>query len=77
MRPLLTLAMSDFLAPGGGPEQTGDFRISPSFFVVLLALGFVIGVAGHVFKSRTLVATGILLVMLATIFLPIAVALSR
>jgi hypothetical protein len=77
VRPLLTLAMSDFLEPGGGPEQTGDFRISPSFFVVLLGVGFVIGVAGHIVKSKTLVATGILLVMLATVFLPIAVALSR
>ena len=77
MRPLLLLAMSDFLEPGGGPEQSGDFRISPSFFLVLLGVGFAIGVVGHIVKSKTLVATGILLVMLATVFLPIALAVSR
>ena len=77
MRSLLLLAMSDFLDPGQGPEQTGDFRISPSFFVVLFGVGFVVGVAGHVVKSRTLVATGILLVLLATVILPIVIAASR
>jgi hypothetical protein len=76
VRPLL-IAMSDFLEPRGGPEQSGDFEISPSFFLVLLGVGFAIGVTGHIIKSRTLVATGILLVMLATVFLPIAVAVSR
>jgi hypothetical protein len=77
VRSLLLLAMSDFLDPGQAPEQTGDFRISPSFFVVLLAVGFALGVAGHVVKSRTLVIAGIVLVMLATVFLPIVVAASR
>jgi hypothetical protein len=77
VRPLLLLAMSDFLEPGRGPEQSGDFRVSPSFFFVLFGIGFAIGVVGHITKSRTLVATGILLVMLATVFLPIALALSR
>ena len=77
MRPLLLLAMSDFLEPGGGPEQSGDFRISPSFFIVLFGIGFGVGVVGHLVKSRVLVATGVLLVMLATVFLPIALSLSR
>jgi hypothetical protein len=76
VRPLL-IAMSDFLEPRSGPEQSGDFEISPSFFLVLLGVGFAIGVTGHIIKSRTLVATGILLVMLATVFLPIVVAVSR
>jgi Flp pilus assembly protein TadB len=77
VRPLLLLAMSDFLEPGGGPEQSGDFRISPSFFIVLFGIGFAIGVVGHLVRSRVLVATGVLLVMLATVFLPIALAVSR
>ena len=77
MRSQLLFAMSDFLEPRSGPEQSGDFEISPSFFIVLLGAGFVIGVAGHIVKSKTLVATGIALVFLATIFLPIAVTVSR
>jgi hypothetical protein len=77
VRPLLLLAMSDFLEPGGGPEQTGDFRIEPSFFIVLFGIGFGIGVIGHLTRSRVLIAVGVLLVMLATVFLPIALSLSR
>jgi hypothetical protein len=77
VRPLLLLAISDFLDRGQGPEQSGDFRISPSFFFVLFGVGFAIGVVGHITKSRTLVATGILLVMLATVFLPIVLAATR
>ena len=76
MRPLL-LAMSDFLDPGRGPEQTGDFRISPSFFFVLFGIGFAIGVVGHLTRSRTLVGAGIALVMIATVFLPIFLAATR
>jgi hypothetical protein len=71
------LAMSDFLDPGSGPDQGGDFEISPSFLIVLLGLGFVIGTLGHIVKSRTLVASGVILIFAATIFLPIAITLSN
>jgi hypothetical protein len=73
----LLLAMSDFLDPGSGPDQRGDFEISPSFFIVLLALGFVIGTFGHIIKSRTLVAVGVTLVFAATIFIPVALSVSN
>ena len=69
--------MSDFLDPGSGQDQGGDFEISPSFFIVLLLLGFVIGTLGHLIKSRTLVAVGITLVFAATIFIPIALSVSN
>jgi Flp pilus assembly protein TadB len=73
----LLLAMSDFLDPGSGPDQSGDFEVSPSFFIVLLGLGFVIGTIGHILKSRTLVAAGVILVFAATVFLPIALTLTN
>jgi hypothetical protein len=73
----LLLAMSDFLDPGAGPDQRGDFEVSPSFFIVLLGLGFVIGALGHLIKSRTLVAVGVTLVFAATIFIPIALSVSN
>jgi hypothetical protein len=73
----LVVAMSDFLSPDDGPGQSGEFRVSPTFFLVLLGLGFVIGTVGHVYKSRTLQAAGILLIFAATIFLPIAYSVSR
>jgi hypothetical protein len=73
----LLLAMSDFLDPGSGPDQSGEFEISPSFFIVLLALGFLIGTMGHVIKSKTMVAVGVLLVFAATVLLPVAIAVSN
>jgi hypothetical protein len=73
----LLLAMSDFLDPGAGPEQSGDFEVSPSFFLILFALGFAIGTIGHIVKSRTLVAAGVHLIFGATVFIPIAYSLSN
>jgi hypothetical protein len=71
------LAMSDFLDPSSGPDQSGDFRVSPSFYLVLLGFGFVIGVLGHIVRSKTMVGAGIALVFAATVALPIAIALSN
>jgi len=68
--------MAQFL-PDDGPGQSGDFRVSPTFFVALLGLGFLIGTLGHIVKSRTLVTAGILLIFAATIFLPLAYWLSN
>ena len=49
------------------------FAPSPAPFIALMALGFVIGVAGHVYKSRPASATGIGLIFIATLLLPLAV----
>jgi hypothetical protein len=73
----LVAVMADFLSPNDGPGQSGDFEVSPTFFLVLLGLGFLIGTVGHIVKSRTLVAAGILLIFAATVFLPIAYTVSR
>jgi hypothetical protein len=48
------------------------FSPSPVPFIVLMALGFVVGVTGHVYRSRPLVATGIGLIFIATLLLPLA-----
>ena len=73
----LVLAMSDFLNPDDGPDPSGEFRVSPTFLVVLLLLGFLIGTLGHIIKSRTLQISGVLLIFAATIFLPIAYSISN
>jgi hypothetical protein len=69
--------MSDFLDPGRGPEQGGDFRVSPTFFIAVFGIGFAIAALGHLVRSRALVAAGVLLVLAATVFLPIAYSVSR
>jgi hypothetical protein len=64
--------IAQFLNPDQGPKQTGDFEVDPAFFFVLLGAGFLIGTLGHIVKSRTLVAIGVILILLATVFIPIA-----
>jgi hypothetical protein len=39
----------------------------PLPFIALMGLGFVIGVAGHIYKSRTVVAAGIGIIFVATL----------
>ena len=77
MPAVLVVAISDFLNPDDGPDPSGDFRVSPTFLLVLLGLGFLIGAVGHIEKSRTLQAAGVILILAATIFLPIAYNVSR
>ena len=69
--------MSDFLDPGRGPGQGGDFRVSPFFFIVMFGLGFGLAALGHLIRSRALVVIGVLLVFLATVLLPIAYSVSN
>lgn len=74
---LALLAQGDFLDPGGGPDTTGGFRISPTFFIVMFGLGFLLSTIGHVYRSRVLVAAGILLIFLSTVLIPIALQASN
>ena len=47
------------------------FDPSPAPFIAVMALGFLIGGFGHVYKSQLAVATGIGLIFLATLGLPL------
>jgi len=49
------------------------FAPSPEPFVALMFLGFLIGTAGHVYRSKVTVAIGIGLIFLATLGLPLAI----
>jgi hypothetical protein len=49
------------------------FSPSPVPFIALMAIGFAVGVTGHVYRSRPLVATGIGLIFIATLLLPLAI----
>jgi hypothetical protein len=73
----LWLAISDFLDPGRGPEQSGGFEVSPSFFIALFGIGFLVAVLGHIARSRTLVAAGVLMIFLATVVIPVALHLTN
>ena len=73
----LAQVLAQFLDPGSGPSDEGGFRVSPTLFIVIFGLGFMIAIVGHVVKSRTLVAIGILMVFVATVFVPIALHATR
>lgn len=74
---MLVSLIAGFLNRDEGPSPSGDFQVDPKHFIVLLLLGFVIGTLGHVYKSKTMVATGIAMVFLATVGIPIFLALTR
>jgi F0F1-type ATP synthase assembly protein I len=47
------------------------FGTSPTPFIVMMIMGFVIGVIGHIVRAKGLVAVGIAIVFLATFLLPL------
>ncbi len=74
---MLAAFLAQFLDPEKGPEPTGDWRSEPEAFIALIIAGFVVGTLGHVFKSKTMVATGILMIFLATVGIPLYLQLTR
>ncbi len=60
---LALLAQAPDTFPGGGPD-TLEQLLNAYYF--LFAGGFLIAVIGHLFQSRTLVLSGIILVFMGT-----------
>jgi len=59
------------------PDPTPDFGADPKPYVAMMLLGFVVGIFGHVIKSRTAVALGIGLIFVGTLILPLGVFLAK
>jgi hypothetical protein len=58
--------------------DTGQFdELSPRAYIALMGLGFVVGTAGHIVRSKPVVAAGILMIFLATVLLPLTAHVSR
>ena len=47
-----------------------SLKDSPGIFIGLMAIGFVVGAAGHVYKNQFAVGAGIFLIFSATLLLP-------
>jgi choline-glycine betaine transporter len=58
-------------------QEAADFSTSPWPFIILFGAGFGIGVLGHLYGSRVLVAFGIAIVFAATLILPLAINLAN
>jgi hypothetical protein len=54
-----------------------DVGSSPTPFVLLLVGGFVVGIVGHLTRTRTLVAIGVGAIFLGTFLLPVALFVSK
>jgi hypothetical protein len=58
--------------------DTGPFdQLSPRAYIALMGVGFIVGTAGHVVRSKVLVAAGILMIFLATVLLPLSAHVSQ
>ena len=53
------------LAPPEFPD------VSPTAFLILMGLGFVVATAGHIYKSRAVIALGMILIVVGVIILPL------
>ena len=77
LAPLLAQVVAQFLDPTEGPEPTGDWSAEPEKFIALVLLGFLVGILGHLFKVKTMIALGIFMIFTSTILLPLYVQLTR
>lgn len=58
--------------------NTGPFDyLSPRAYIALMGLGFLVGTAGHIVRSKPMVAAGIVMIFLATVLLPLSTHLTR
>jgi hypothetical protein len=55
---------------------SGVFEPDLAPFIALMGVGFLVGVGGHVYHSRTAVAAGIGMIFVATLLLPLGVYLN-
>ncbi|HEV2771114.1 MAG TPA: hypothetical protein VGV40_13100 [Solirubrobacteraceae bacterium] len=58
-------------------EDTPSFGANPVPFVIMMLAGFLIGTAGHLVRSRSLVVLGIGLIALGAFLLPLAANLTQ
>jgi hypothetical protein len=54
-----------------------DVGTDPEPYLLLLVVGFLVGALGHLFQSKTIIASGIAMIVAATIILPIMLQISR
>jgi len=45
-------------------------------YIALMGLGFIVGTAGHVVKSKPMIAAGVIMIFLATVLIPLGVRLT-
>jgi hypothetical protein len=59
-----------------GPPPAALLAHSPGPYIALMLAGFVVGILGHLTKTRWLVAAGVALITVGALLLPLAANLS-
>jgi hypothetical protein len=54
-----------------------DQGTDPKPFIAIFAIGFFVAVLGHIAKSKTLIASGVLMIFMATFGIPLFLAITR
>ena len=57
--------------------DTSPYDLSPRTYIALMGIGFLIGTAGHIVRSKPMVAAGVLIIFLATVLLPLTAHVGR
>ena len=65
------LAPSPTLRSREGGGKCAGPRFDVGIFIAIMALGFVVGILGHLSRTPALIITGIVLVFLGTVVLPL------
>ena len=68
---MLALLLADVLPL----PRNFDFSPDPGPYIALFGLGFVVAVIGHIASSKTLIAAGLLMILLSTVLLPLGIYL--
>ena len=68
---MLALLLADVLPL----PRNFEFSPDPGPYITLFGLGFIVAVVGHIASSKTVVATGLLMIALSTVLLPLAIYL--
>jgi hypothetical protein len=69
----LATVLGQISLPGLGQEGPNDLQRLLTIFYLMMGGGFFIAIAGHVFKSRTLVIAGVVLIFTGTAVFMVAV----
>jgi hypothetical protein len=70
-------ALAFFVLAIGRPDEGPSIDVPDGFLILLVAAGFIIGAIGHLTKIKTFIATGIAMIFIATLVLPLVAFLDQ
>jgi hypothetical protein len=69
---MLALILADVLPV----PRNFEFSPDPGPYIAIFGIGFMVAILGHIAQSKWLIATGLLMIMSATVLLPLGIYLS-